>query len=323
MEIALQIIILVIGFIFLIKGADWLVSGASSVASNFKVSKLLIGLTIVAFGTGAPELAVSFSSLFNGSTDILLGNVIGSNIINILLLIGIAAVIRPFKVQKDTVSKELPLLLLISTALIVLVLDTTLSGALENIFSRSDAIICLLLFCIFLYYLFAMARKNKNELKKVEKPKYKLGKSFLLVIIGLVGVVAGSQLVVSSASFIASAIGISERVIALSVVALGTSLPELVTTITAARRGESDLLVGNIVGSNIFNICIVLALPIAISGSISPSNFEIIDLVMLMVSAAIICLIARRNHDVNRIEGVLMLAIFTIYYGYIIYGALA
>ena len=323
MEIALQIIILVIGFIFLIKGADWLVSGASSVASNFKVSKLLIGLTIVAFGTGAPELAVSFSSLFNGSTDILLGNVIGSNIINILLLIGIAAVIRPFKVQKDTVSKELPLLLLISTALIVLVLDTTLSGALENIFSRSDAIICLLLFCIFLYYLFAMARKNKNELKKVEKPKYKLGKSFLLVIIGLVGVVAGSQLVVSSASFIASAIGISERVIALSVVALGTSLPELVTTITAARRGESDLLVGNIVGSNIFNICIVLALPIAISGSISPSSFELLDLVMLMVSAAIICLIARRNHDVNRIEGVLMLAIFTIYYGYIIYGALA
>ena len=170
MEIALQIIVLVIGFIFLIKGADWLVSGASSVASNFKVSKLLIGLTIVAFGTGAPELAVSFSSLFNGNTDILLGNVIGSNIINILLLIGIAAVIRPFKVQKDTVSKELPLLLLISTALIVLVLDTTLSGALENIFSRSDAIICLLLFCIFLYYLFAMARKNKSELKKVEKP---------------------------------------------------------------------------------------------------------------------------------------------------------
>ncbi|MBR3228780.1 calcium/sodium antiporter [Candidatus Saccharibacteria bacterium] len=323
MEIALQILVLVIGFIFLIKGADWLVSGASSVASNFKVSKLLIGLTIVAFGTGAPELAVSFSSLINGNTDILLGNVIGSNIVNILLLIGIAAVIRPIKVQKDTVSKELPLLLLISTALIVLILDTTLSGALENVFSRSDAIICLLLFCIFLYYLVALLRKNKREAKKVEKPKYKLGKSFLLVVIGLAGVVAGSQLVVSSASFIASAIGVSERIIALTVVAFGTSLPELVTTITAARRGESDLLVGNIVGSNIFNICIVLALPIAISGSISPENFETIDLVMLMVATAIICLIARRNHDINRIEGLLMLAIFAIYYGYIIYGALA
>ena len=150
MEIALQILILVIGFILLIKGADWLVDGASSVASNFKVSKLLIGLTIVAFGTGAPERAVSFSSLINGSTDILVGNVIGSNIINVLLLIGIAAVIKPIRVKKDTVAKELPLLLLISTALIVLILDTTLSSALSNTFSRADAIVCLLFFSIFL-----------------------------------------------------------------------------------------------------------------------------------------------------------------------------
>ena len=254
MEITLQIFLLIIGFVFLIKGADWLVSGASSIASNFKVSKLLIGLTIVAFGTGAPELAVSFSSLINGNTDILVGNVVGSNIINILLLIGVAAIIRPIKVKKDTVSKELPLLLLISTALIVLILDVELSNSLENIFSRSDAIICLLLFCIFLYYLIAMARKNKKEAKVVEKPKYKLGKSFLLVLVGLIGVVAGSYFVVCSSSFIASAIGISERIISLTIVALGTSLPELVTTITAARKGESDLLVGNIVGSNIFNI---------------------------------------------------------------------
>ena len=150
MEIFLQILLLAVGFIFLIKGADWLVDGSSSVASNFKVSKLLIGLTIVAFGTGAPELAVSFSSLISGNTDILLGNVIGSNIINVLLLIGIAAVIHPIRVKKDTVSKELPLLLLISTALIVLVLDTTLTEAMANVFSRSDAIVCLLLFGIFL-----------------------------------------------------------------------------------------------------------------------------------------------------------------------------
>ena len=274
MEIILQLLLLILGFIFLIKGADWLVDGASSVASNFKVSKLLIGLTIVAFGTGAPELAVSFSSLISGNTDILLGNVIGSNIINVLLLIGVAAVIRPIRVKKDTVSKELPLLLLISTALITLILDITLTEAMTNIFSRSDAIICLLFFCIFLYYLISLARKNKKEAKKVEKPKYKLGKSFLLIIFGLVGVVAGSQLVVNSASAIATVIGISERIISLSIVALGTSLPELVTTITAAKKGESDLLVGNIVGSNIFNICIVLALPVAFSGAITPQNFE-------------------------------------------------
>ncbi len=322
MEIFLQILLLAVGFIFLIKGADWLVDGSSSVASNFKVSKLLIGLTIVAFGTGAPELAVSFSSLISGNTDILLGNVIGSNIINVLLLIGVAAVIHPIRVKKDTVSKELPLLLLISTALIVLVLDTTLTEAMANVFSRSDAIVCLLLFGIFLYYLISLARKNKKEAKKVEKPKYKLGKSFLLILVGLAGVVAGSQLVVNSASFIATAMGVSERIISLSIVALGTSLPELVTTITAAKKGESDLLVGNIVGSNIFNICIVLALPVAISGAITPENFKILDLVMLIGSTLLICVLARRDHKITRLEGVLMLTIFTIYYGYIITGAL-
>ena len=322
MEIVLQVLLLIIGFIFLIKGADWLVDGASSVASNFKISKLLIGLTIVAFGTGAPELAVSFSSLISGNTDILVGNVIGSNIINVLLLIGIAAVIRPIKVKKDTVSKELPLLLLISTALIVLLLDTNLAEAVVNTFSRADAIICLLFFGIFLYYLISLTRKNKKEAKKVEKPKYKLGKSFLLVIIGLIGVIAGSQLVVNSASFIASAVGISERIISLSIVALGTSLPELVTTITAARKGESDLLVGNIVGSNIFNICIVLALPVAFAGSITPNHFEVIDLTMLVFSSILLCLLARRDHIISRSNGIFMLIIFTLYYGFIIYSAL-
>lgn len=323
MEIVLQIILLIVGFVFLIKGADWLVDGASSVASNFKVSKLLIGLTIVAFGTGAPELAVSFSSLINGSTDILVGNVIGSNIINVLLLIGVAAVIRPIRVKKDTVSKELPLLLLISTALIVLILDVNLAEAVTNTFSRADAIICLLFFGIFLYYLIALARRNKKEAKKVEKPKYKLGKSFLLVIVGLAGVVAGSQLVVNSASFIAGAVGISERIISLTIVALGTSLPELVTTVTAARKGESDLLVGNIVGSNIFNICIVLALPVALTGGIQPNSFEVIDLVVFVFSSVLLCLLARRNHKITRRNGLLMLAVFLMYYGFIIYSALA
>ena len=323
MEIVLQITLLVVGFIFLIKGADWLVDGASSVASNFKVSKLLVGLTIVAFGTGAPELAVSFSSLLNGNTDILVGNVIGSNIINVLLLIGIAAIIRPIKVNKDTVSKELPLLLLISTALIVLLLDVNLSEAIINTFSRADAIICLLFFCIFLYYLFSLARKNKAEAKKVDKPKYTLSKSFIFTILGLVSIIASSQLVVNSASTIATTIGISERVISLTIIALGTSLPELVTTVIAAKKGESDLLVGNIVGSNIFNICVVLALPVAFAGGITPNNFEIIDLVMLVISSILLCLLARRNHRISRFDGALMLVIFLLYYGFIIYGAFA
>ena len=326
MEIALQILLLIVGFVLLIKGADWLVDGASSVASNFKISKLLIGLTIVAFGTGAPELAVSFSSLINGSTDILIGNVIGSNIINVLLLIGIAAVIHPIKVKKDTVSKELPLLLLISTALIVLILDVNLSDAMINTFSRADAIICLLFFAVFLYYLIAMAMKNrrgKSAKQEVEKPKYPLGKSFLFVLLGLVGVVGGSELVVNSASFIATNMGISERIISLTIIALGTSLPELVTTVAAAKKGESDLLVGNIVGSNIFNICIVLALPVAFAGSITPNNFQVIDLVMLIFSSILVCLLARHNHKITRLDGILMLVIFTAYFGFLIYGAFA
>lgn len=322
MDIILQITLLIVGFLLLIKGADWLVDGASSVAANFKVSKLLIGLTIVAFGTGAPELAVSFSSLINGNTDILLGNVIGSNIINVLLLVGIAAVIRPIKIKKDTVSKELPLLLLISTALIILFLDVNLTGAISNVFSRSDALICLLLFSIFLYYLISLAQKDKKEAKIVEKPKYSLIKSFVFTGLGLAGVIAGSELVVNSASTIATSIGISERIISLTVIAFGTSLPELITTITAAKKGESDLLVGNIVGSNIFNICVVLALPIAISGGISPASFEAIDLIMFIASAIIIGILAHRGHDINRAEGILMLIIFAIYYGYVFYGVL-
>ena len=318
----LQIVLLIAGFIMLIKGADWLVSGASSVASNFKVSKQLIGLTIVAFGTGAPELAVSISSLVNGNTDMLLGNVIGSNILNILLLIGLAAIISPIKINRNTISKELPLLLLISTALIVLVLDTSITGAVTNTISRSDAIICILFFAIFLYYIINMTRKNKKDKKKVEKPKYKLGKSFLFVALGLVGVVAGSQLVVSSASTIASSIGISDRIIALTIVAFGTSLPELVTTITAAKKGENELLVGNIIGSNIFNICIVLGIPVAIFGTITPESFDMLDIVMLIGSAALLWLVARKGSRITRREGALMLIVFALYYGYIIYGAL-
>lgn len=323
MDIVLQIFLLVVGFILLIKGADWLISGASSAASSFKVSKQLIGLTIVAFGTGAPELAVSISSLMSGNTDMLLGNVMGSNILNILLLVGIAAVIRPLKINKNTISKELPLLLLISTILVVLFLDTSLVESATNAIDRSDAIVCVLFFAIFLYYIFSMARKNRKEKKAVEKPKYKLHVAMILVITGLVGVVLGSQLVVSSASTIAAEIGITDRIIALTVVAFGTSLPELVTTITAAKRNENELLVGNIIGSNIFNICIVLGIPVAIFGTITPDSFEILDIVMLIGSAMILWLVARSGRVISRMEGVLMLIIFSLYYGFIMYGALA
>lgn len=320
MDIVFQIILIIVGFVILIKGADWLIDGASSTASHLKVSKLLIGLTIVAFGTGAPELAVSVTSLINGTTDMLLGNAIGSNVLNILLLIGIAALIRPIKVKKDTIAKELPLLLLISTILVVLFLDTLLTGSGINTISRADGIICLLCFSIFIFYIISMAHKNRKDKKLVEKPKFKIGLSLLLVLIGLVGVVGGAQLVVSSASTIARAIGVSDRLISLTIIAVGTSLPELVTTIKAAKRNESELLLGNIIGSNIFNICIVLGLPVALFGTITPESFETIDLVMLVGSAAILLLLARSGHKITRFEGLAMLLLFIIYYIYLIYG---
>ena len=323
-NIFIQIIILIIGFIILIKGADWLISGASSAALNFKVSKMLIGLTVVAFGTGAPEFAVSISSMLSGNNDMLLGNVIGSNILNIMLLIGIGAVIHPIMVKRASIRKELILLLVASAALVVLFLDTIFAGATANTITRADALVCLLLFGIFFYFIIKSTRASRKEKKKrAEKPEYTLGKSLLLVVIGLVGVVAGSQFVVNSASFIASAIGISDRIIALTIVAFGTSLPELITTITAAKRGENELLIGNIVGSNLFNICIVLGLPVLIFGEIVPTDFAVIDLIMLLASVVILYLITIKDRKITRLEGVMMLLIFAAYYSYIIYGALA
>ena len=164
-------------------------------------------------------------------------------------------------------------------------------------------------------------RRGKNAKKDIEKPQYKLGKSFLFVFIGLAGVIGGSELAVNSASSIATAIGVSERIISLTIIALGTSLPELITTISAAKKGESDLLVGNIIGSNIFNICIVLAFPVLFTDGITPDHFETADLFMLGFSSLLLCLLARNNHKITRLEGSLMLITFALYYGYIIYGA--
>jgi cation:H+ antiporter len=319
MEMFLQIVMLIAGFVLLIKGADWLISGASSVAQNFKVSKMLIGLTIIAFGTGAPELAVSISSMISGNTDVLLGNVVGSNIVNVMLLLGVGAAIAPIIVKRNTVKKELPILLLISTILVVLFLDTSLNDATISKISRADAIVCILLFGVFIYYLVAMAKKKKNGKNEVEKPKWKLGTSFLITAIGLAGVVGGSQLVVNGATSIAQAFGVSEKMISLTIVAFGTSLPELVTTITASRRKEHDLLLGNIIGSNIFNICVVMALPILIGGSITATNFDPVDLIMLIFSALLVWLFTIKDHKITRKEGWAMLAIFALYYTYVIY----
>ena len=309
----LNIILLIVGFIALIKGADFFVDGASSTAENFKVSKMLIGLTIIAFGTSAPEFAVSMQALSKHSTDMVLGNVIGSNILNILLIIGIAATIKPLIIKENTVKKELPLCMLISTLLVVLFLDIKLSSGLVNEITRGDAIVILLFFTIFIYYLFSLAAEKKED-KTKEKPKFNLPKSLIFIVIGLAGIILGSNLVVNNAKAIATYLGLSERIIALTIIAFGTSLPELVTTIVSSKKGEQDLLIGNIIGSNIFNTCVVLGIPVAIFGTITPSSFNYIDLMMLLLSSFILYIFAETKRKISRIEGILMLIGFFVYY---------
>lgn len=309
----INILLLILGFIFLIKGADIFVDGASSTAQNFKVSKMLIGLTIIAFGTSAPEFAVSMNALASGSTDMVLGNVIGSCILNILLILGVAAVIRPIKIKDNTVKKELPLALLISSLLAVLMLDIKLGSGIIDQVSRADAIVILLFFTVFVYYLIALA-KQKRESKEDELPQFKLGKSLIFVAIGLIGIIIGSDLVVNNATNIATSLGVSERIISLTIIAFGTSLPELVTTIVSSKKGEQDLLLGNIIGSNIFNICVVLGIPVVIFGTITPSSFQGIDLIMLVGSSLLLFIVSETKRTITRLEGILMLIAFFTYY---------
>ena len=313
----LQIILLIIGFIVLIKGADIFVDGASSVALNFKLSKMLIGLTIVAFGTSAPEFAVSVKSIISNNSDMVLGNVIGSNILNILLIIGICSLIKPIKVKSNTVMKELPIVMLFSTLLFFLIKDDLFVSNV-NMVSRNDGFVILLFFAIFIYYLISIMRNKKDE--DGESAKYGIGKSILFTLLGIVCIIMGSNVVVDSASSIATMIGISQKMIALTVVAFGTSLPELVTSIVSTRKGEQEILVGNIVGSNIFNIGIVLGLPVAMFGGIPAIGFNIVDLITMIVAAVLLFAFAYKDHKVGRYEGIFMLIVFVIYYTFVIIG---
>lgn len=312
----LNIILLITGFIILIKGADFFVDGASSTAENFKMSKTLIGLTIVAFGTSAPEFAVSMQAIATHHADMVLGNVIGSCIMNVLLIIGLAAAINPIRIKDHTVKKELPLALLLSTLLVTLMLDIEINHEAINQVTRSDAIVIILFFTIFVYYLVSLVKQKKETPNK--EPKYKIHKSIILVIIGLVGIILGSELVVNNAADIAELLGFSERVISLTIIAFGTSLPEIVTTIISSKKGEQDLLLGNIIGSNIFNICVVLGIPVAIFGTITPEGYNSMDLIMLIVSTMLLFIFCKSNKKITRLEGILMLLTFLAYYTYIV-----
>lgn len=314
-----QIILLIVGFVILIKGADIFVDGASSLAQNFKLSKMLIGLTIVAFGTSAPEFAVSVKSIISNNADMVLGNVVGSNILNILLIIGICSLIKPIVVKNNTIKKEIPIVIMISTLLFFLMKDNLFDSNAINMITRNDGFIILLFFMIFIYYLISIMR-NKRDDDADESAKFGMSKSILFTILGIVCIILGSNFVVDSASNIAVSLGVSQKMIALTIVAFGTSLPELVTSIVSIKKGEQEILVGNIVGSNVFNIGIVLGLPVALFGGIKAVGFNNIDLIVLLLSAILLFVFSFRDHKIKKMEGIIMLVIFAIYYSFVIIG---
>lgn len=311
----LDFLLLIVGFVILIKGADIFVDGASSLAGNFHLSKMLIGLTIVSFGTSAPEFAVSIQSLMNGKGDIILGNVIGSNIVNILLIVGISSFVHTLNVKSSTVKKELPITVLITTLFIVLMSDHFIDVNAVNAFTRSDGIVLLLFFLVFIYYLISMMR-NKTEVQEI---KWGIGKSIFYTLFGIICIVLGSNLVVDHASAIAEYMHISERLISLTIVALGTSLPELVTSIVATKKGEYDIAIGNVVGSNIFNIGIVLGLPVVLLGGIQGFTIGNIDLITLFIATILLFVCSWNDRRITKKEGSIMLLIFIFYYSYIIF----
>lgn len=314
--IFLQIFILVAGFAFLVKGADFFVDGASSIAKALKIPAVVIGLTIVSFGTSLPELAVSVTSAIENAEGIAIGNVIGSNIVNLMLVAGCAAAISPMKMEKSLMKKDFPFSILITAALFVMLADNFFSlGAQQNIISRADGIILLLFFVIFMYSTVSYSLSGQNaESEQTENPEEKspLAKSILATILGLAGVIIGGQMVVKSATFIAKAAGMSDTLIGLTVVAFGTSLPELVTSVIAAKKGENEIAMGNVIGSNIFNILFILG----VSAAIRPLNVDpacIYDTIILIFLSALVWLMARPKFQLGRASGIIMILLYAAY----------
>lgn len=280
-----DLILLIIGFVILIKGADWLVSGSVSVARRYKVSELAIGLTIVAFGTSAPELVVNIISSVQKLSDVTLGNIVGSNLFNLMLILGISGVIYPITVKVKTVWKELPFSLLAAVIILILANDTLL-GEESTLIGRIDGIILLCFFVLFMVYIVINMRAEEQAIEPAYK-SYKPTVAYLMVVIGLGALVGGSKLVVDNAVNLATLLGASEKVIGVTIISAGTSLPELVTSVVAAIRKKSDIAIGNVIGSNIFNVFLILG----ISAAISPLPYNIsfnFDVILLIFATALL-----------------------------------
>ena len=307
MEMILQMVLLALGFLMLVKGADWFVDGASGIAERFGIPQLVVGLTIVAMGTSMPEAAVSINSALKGNAGITIGNIVGSNILNILIILGITAVITTVAVQKSTIWIEIPYMMVITVLLLVL-------GKSGNQITFSEGVILWVVFLLYLGYLFYCAKKNKEEVVAEEaKPMWKL---LLATVLGLLLVVWGSDVTVDAATAIARALGISERVIGLTVVALGTSLPELFTSVSAARKGKADIAIGNIVGSNIFNILFVIGTA-ALICSVPFERKFIIDTIIAVLSGVLLWGGTIKKKELRKPCGILMLLGYAAYFVYL------
>jgi len=309
-------LLLALGILFLVKGASFLVDGSSSLAKKLGVPSLVIGLTIVAFGTSMPELLVNIFAALDGSGGVALGNIIGSNISNILLVLGLTALFFPVKIQKRTVRKGIPFVILAAIVLLVVANDLVIGGLSTQSLTRSDGIIMLLFFAIFIYYAYESARNKKEELedKKIEVKKREHKNSIFLILIGIIGLYFGGQLTVDSAITIAQQLGLSEFLISATIIAIGTSLPELVTSITAAKKKDMDLAVGNIVGSNIFNVFWILGVTTLIAPITIPSfiNPDLIFMILVSMLLFFFMFIGRKN-EIDRGKGIVFISLYVLY----------
>ena len=308
--LAWNVVLLIIGFILLMKGADFFVDGAAQIAERFRIPQIIIGLTIVAFGTSAPEAAISIAAAAKHSAGIAVGNVIGSNSMNILLILGITACIRKMKVQVNTVRFEMPFLILISIVLVVM----------GQVFEKLNFVSGLILwafFIVFFVYLILQAKKGRSETEEVTEGRKNIWLVLLMTVGGLAAVVFGSDITVDSASAIASFFGMSDRLIGLTIVAFGTSLPELITSTTAARKGNADIAIGNIIGSNIFNILFVLGTASLIS-EIPYSRDFLLDGIVSIAAAVFLLLATCRKKELGKPAGIIMLLAYAGYFAYLL-----
>ena len=314
----LDILLLLVGFLILILGADKLVDGGSSLAAKLGIPNIVIGMTIVAFGSSSPELVVNVIAALEGSSEMVLGNVIGSNIFNVVAILVISALIFPLTVKSSTTWLEIPMSLLAAVGVLILAGDVFLDGTLENVISRSEGLVLLLFFSIFLVYNLSVAKKSQGD-DHTDTPSYSNLKSILFILLGLGGLILGGRLIVDSAVAIAEVIGLSERIIGLTVVSVGTSLPELATSIVAVRKRNVDIAIGNVVGSNIFNIFLILGVSTVVTPVVVAEN-AFFDLFVNILASFLLFLFVftGKGRKVDRWEGLIFVLIYVAYVTYLV-----